>query len=272
MLNDTLPRAIPLKVMLGLYLSMDVLFGFLFQFVGVGFMIAGNDAADFKSLMYFRASDPLTSGVLTEKVESGARHSEKRGSSYYMYEYHYKYAVGSKSYQGMSFARENRMTSGTEIQVAYVPEKPEMSRIAGMTSAPFISTGFCMGIPGAVVALIGIAWFFGGFWKTTRTILLLRNGLLTNGIVTGRIATNTTIGGKRVYKIHFQFTHEDGRTCTGCVTTHETEQLEEEQVERVIYNAKMPSKATLVDALPKKYSLVRALIFTKVSGDVSTSH
>ena len=251
--NNTLPRAIPLKVILGLYMSVTVLLGVVFQFTGLGFMFAGNDAADFKTLIHFRANDPVTTGVLIEKSKSSDYYSKKKnGPRYYMYIFRYSYAVGLTSYQGVSHAKENDMTSGEIVEVAYVPEKPEMSRIVGMTAGPFVKAGVSMALAGVAIAVFGSTWGFIGFRKTRRNIELVRNGLLATGIVTGRIATIMSFNHKRVYNIHFQFNHEDGRTCTGSIKTLAVEQLGEEQDERVLYDPAKPTNATLVDALPLK--------------------
>ena len=251
--NNTLPRPIPLMVILSLYVSVTVLFGVVFQLTGLGFMIAGDSAADFKTLIHFRATDPVTTGVLITKSKSGDKYTKKNGNRWYpMYKFQYSYAVGLTSYQGLSHAKENDMTSGEIIEVAFVPGKPEMSRIVGMTAGPFVGSGVYMALAGVAIAVFGSTWGFIGFRKTRRNIALVRNGLLTTGIVTGRIATIMSFNHKRVYKIHFQFNHEDGRTCTGWIKTLAVEQLGEEQDERVLYDPAKPTNATLVDALPLK--------------------
>ena len=109
-----------------------------------------------------------------------------------------------------------------------------------------------MALVGVAMAVFGSTYTFLRFRHTKRNIELVRNGLLTTGIVTGRIATVMSFNHKRVYKIHFQFNHEDGRTCTGWIKTLTVEHLGEEQDERVLYDPANPTNATLVDALPVK--------------------
>ncbi|MEJ7807086.1 MAG: DUF3592 domain-containing protein [Telluria sp.] len=251
------PRALPVRAKLALYGNFAALFGLSFLVGGAIFLTVAYHLTDFSSFIYFRDNDPVTTGVLIEKSQSSATVTSRRGGGYYLYQYRYTYQVGTASYHGTSYAKENDWKSGAPLTVAYVPNKPELSRIKGMTSAPIVVAGLGLGIAAGAMAMIGfVSACFGVFWAR-KYIRLVRNGLLATGVVTGKIATNTTTNGKRDYKIHFQFTHQDGRTCTATVTTNEIEQLEEGRDEKVLYLPSKPSNAVLVDTLPLK---VRTLV------------
>ena len=245
------PRTLPLLARVKLYWNAGVTGGLFALTMGIVFTVVANHMADYKSVIYFSDGDPTTTGILLEQKKSGDRHSERRsGDSYDMHIYEYTYEVGNTSYEGRSYARENGWKSGDKVTVAYVPKKPWMSRIEGMTAGPFVGSGIALGSVSAFIALIGITLIYFGRRWASKLIYLVRYGELASGAVTGIIPTEAVTNGKPDYEIIFQFEHHDGSSCTGAVTTNEISRLEVGQQVKILYDALDPAKAALVDVLP----------------------
>ena len=252
-----LPRVLPARVKLLLYGNFAAVFGLVSLVAGTIFLILAYYLTDFASLMYFKDGDPTTTGVLLEKSQSGAKATGRKARGYYLYRYRYTYVVDEVSYHGLSYAKENNLESGAAVSVAYVPDKPALSRVAGMTSAPFIGAGIAVGIVAAAIAMLGMVSMCFGIHQARRCSRLVRNGRLATGIVTGKTAASTKTDGRQDYVIHVQFAHHDGRTHTASVTTNEIAMLGEGRDAKIVYEAPNPANALLVDSLPQK---VRALV------------
>ena len=62
-----------------------------------------------------------------------------------------------------------------------------------------------------------------------------------------------------MYDIDFVFTLPDGQSCRATIRTHKIDELEDQQRERIVYDASNPTHAVLVDSLPLS---LRALVAT----------
>ncbi|WP_426208869.1 DUF3592 domain-containing protein [Massilia sp. TWP1-3-3] len=246
-----LPREVPLRVRLNLYVrSIMNIVGFSLFLFGAVFVAVAQSMADFGSTMQFRDSDPVTMGQLVDKRQTGNRSGGRRG--FYVFKYKFAYVAGSSRYTGVSYAKDIGLMAGSAIPVAYVPGNPGVARIKGMSSGPFVKVGIWLALGAAAICVTGLGILFFGMKKAWQFSFLVRKGVLTTGTVTGKVSTGWTVNGKNEFHVQFQFKHQDGRICTGSVKEHETDLLEDQQLEPVLYDAAKPSNAILVDGLPRQ--------------------
>lgn len=78
--------------------------------------------------------------------------------------------------------------------------------------------------------------------------LLLRLHLIFGG-------TNMRVNDQTVYKLRFDFQASDGCSHTVDVRTHETERVEDEPVEKVVYDPFGPESAVVLDSLPGSFTV-----------------
>lgn len=203
--------------------------------------------ANFGSTIQFSDTDRVIMGVLVSKEQTKNYSGGRRG--YYIFRYDFQYVVSAARYDGTSYGRDVGVITGMQVPVAYVPDNPKLARIKGMSSGPFIRTGFWLQVGATLVTVAGSACLFSGLRKARKDSFLLANGVLTTGTVIGKVCTGVTIDGKTEYEVQFQFKHQKGQTCLAPVKTCELDLLAT-PLKRVIYNATNPSNATLVELLP----------------------
>ncbi|WP_426208867.1 DUF3592 domain-containing protein [Massilia sp. TWP1-3-3] len=252
MSEPALPRSVPFGVRIRLLNTISVGVALLLLVVGIMFLVVADSMADFKSVFYFTDSDPLTTAVLLSKTKSGASVGS-RNNGYYLYDYKYAYTVGAVDHRSKSMAAYNDLNPGDHVTVAYVADKPELSRIQGMTAAPFVTGGIWLGgvllgvtLAGLVMAYFAIKWI-------VKNIHLVRHGVLTTGSLVGKQITSTQYNGRYMFAFRFQFTHRDGRVFTASATTEKIELLEGANgAARLLYDPKDPAQSVMLNLLPAR--------------------
>lgn len=257
MTSAVLPRDIPQRARVRLHLhSTYTMIGagmFLFALLT---MLFADHLANFRSTIQFRDGDPITSGTLISKTQTGAQ-SIMGDDSYYVYRHQYSYRVGGMNHAGTSFSRDTGLMPGKPVEVAYVPDSPAVSRIKGMGAGVFVSLGLWTAFGANAMAVAGLAILFAGMKNARNYLYLARNGVLTTGTVTGKTETNTQINDQQQYDVHFSFKLPDGFACRATIRTHHIEELEDDRREQILYDASNPSNAVLVDSLPQA---IRSLV------------
>jgi hypothetical protein len=252
MSSATRPRDIALRVRITLHLrSVLCIIGASFLVAGLLAMAFADHLANFRQTIQFRDTDPSTIGILISKQKSTARSGGRR-NGFVVYEHTYFYQVGSTNYEGVSYARDEGLTSGNPVEVAYVPGNPGSSRIKGMGAGVFVRVGMWFAFAANIMLVVGLAFLVAGLKKVGNTIHLARNGVRTTAKVTHKTATNTQINGKQEYDIHFGFTLADGSSCTTSIRAHQIEALLDDHHEPILYDANNPAHAVMVDALPQE--------------------
>jgi hypothetical protein len=149
-------------------------------------------------------------------------------------------------YSGVSYTTSFAFAEGQNVQVEYQAATPATSRIRGTRVSPF-GRGIMIML---LFPLIGVLLLAGGLRLGIRGLRLLRSGAMAQGTLVSKQRTNTRINEQMVYKLTFDFVDATGSHYQTSAKTHRPETLEDESMERVLYDPGNPSYAVLFDNLP----------------------
>ncbi len=219
-------------------------------FVGFGGMFCWFFAmnADF-SFVTFRGEVTRIAGEITgiEKTKASEGGSKTRSGTP-VYANHYAYSIAGQRFNGVSYETGSSRSVGEKVPVEYLAHNPEASRIEGMRRAmfgPLVSLVVIFPLVGAVIA---IASMLAGRKRNA----LLRNGIVANGKLIEKRATNMQVNKQPVYALTFEFTARDGQRHKVTTNTHDSRRLEDEALEPLLYDPANPSKAYLLDEIPAR--------------------
>lgn len=242
------PRHVPIlvrcRMLFGGFVNQ---FGWIFFGFGMIFVWIFGLNCDPMALVDFRGPLASEKGVITNAIETsmsegGGEHS--KGTPIYLFKY--KFEFEGTSYKGQSYKVGRGPGAGTKVTIEFPEGRPERSRIKGMRTAAFpIVVLFVFIFP-----IVGLCFMICGFlfgWKTAK---LLRIGEFGYGKLIDKKATGTEINSQRVYKFTFEFQTEAGETKQAIAKTHQTQKLEDNEWEPLLYDPVYPEKATLLDHLP----------------------
>jgi hypothetical protein len=159
--------------------------------------------------------------------------------------YSFRSADGS-SFTGASYQTGSYRDSGERVTVEYVPTDPTVSRIQGMrasSSGIFVVFVVIFPLVGLVLALVGMR-------KGLRARRLMSTGRLALGTLQHKEPTSTRVNNRVVYRYTFAFEAEGGGEYETVAKTHRYDRLEDEEKERIVYDPRNPSDATVLDELP----------------------
>lgn len=243
--NFDVPRTISIGLKISIFFKNPIaLIGTIFFLFGMIFPIVFGSMADFKSAFSFRDNDPVIRGAVIDKSATSSSENKQR-----IYDYKYQYSINGKTYYGHSFSTSYEKESGDTVNVLYVAKQPELSRIEGMRAAPF---GIWILAFTSIFPIIGLIFVIVSLRKAKSNIYLVKNGILTYGKVTRKEPTNTKVNNNTVYKVFFQYKSQDGNIQEAMNRSHLTYNLGDEENEPLVYDSQNPSKAVLLDTLPKK--------------------
>lgn len=237
------PRTVPLGVKLQALFGGFGMAGWLLLAVLSPFawLFAGN--ADVLSPLFFSTDVEVVNGRVTSVKETAASEGKRR-----VYEVAYDYRVpGGAHLSGKSYTTGSRHSAGEAVRVAYLPLKPELSRIEGARLAifgPAASVSLIFPAIGAILAGLGLR---AGLKK----VRLLAEGQFASAGFVKQEATNVRINGRPVLELTFEYKSADGAAQMFTQRTTQTAELTDERREQVLYLPEAPDRATLVDALPK---------------------
>lgn len=236
--------------------ALAVLFGGFFVQFGAGFFAFGmifwwvfGAQADVTSWYRFSGELQRTTGVAlacehTGITEGGGDHSP--GTPIYRIEYEYYELQGSTPITGICFATGMNPAPGQQVEIEYEPGNPAVSRIVGTRKSAIDAWGIFV----ALFPALGLIFMGLGLRGNLRAVRVLRTGKLARGKLVEKQATNTRINNRTVYRLTFEFQDEQGRIYRVSGKTHITELLEDEELERLLYDPNHPEGGVLVDALP----------------------
>jgi|TARA_Y100000310_G_scaffold341740_1_gene441864 hypothetical protein len=150
------------------------------------------------------------------------------------------------TYENVSFQIGFAYQEGQTVTVRYPSGYPQHAYIEGMKTAEFhMLFLLCLLIP------LGVALFIVlRIKRGLKDLHLLTHGIMTGGKLIEKKATGTEINDQMVYKLTFEFSDAIGKRYRHEVKTHVTEQLEDDEEERLFYLKDDPNRATMVDDLP----------------------
>ncbi len=189
------------------------------------------------------ASAATTDGRVTA---TGETRSSENDSRIHSVDYSYQVPAGPPL-SGRSYVTGDPPAVGAELKVEYVPSWPRFSRIVGMRKARFG--------PGAAIAVVfpALAAGFVAFslHAGRQTLRLLREGRVAQATFVSQQPTNTTINGRVVQELTFEYATPDRGRRTFTSSTTDPGELRDERRETILYLPEEPDTATAVDALPK---------------------
>ena len=236
-------RKIPIGIQLKIW------FGNVLTIIGLAFVLMGLPFSilffPFSSIFApsFDENDPVTSAIITESTPTNSSINKVT-----VYKYTYTYQINGKgNFNGYGYSTGNLYDVNTEISIYYKADKPELSKAKDLRTSEFGGelTFFVLVFP-----LIGLVMLFFSIRKAIKQIYILKIGELAEGKLLFKNPTNTKINNKTVYELTFEFKAKDGQIYQTIATTHQYHKLEDEQLEKLIYDPDMPINAVLLDALP----------------------
>lgn len=238
------PRRVPMSLVIAnLFNGMSQIGFFVFGF-GMVFAWTFGAMADL-SVLHFGT---LTSarGQITQVEQTGASENEQP-----VYANYYAFSLAGQRQTGVSYSTGEAGTVGAEVEVEYDESDPTWSRIAGMRRGHFGPLVLFV----LIFPAIGLAFVFFALRSGWRRSRLLRNGEFTMGRLVGKEPTNVTVNKRRVYELTFEFISRDGQRREAKARTTDTQRLEDEAQEPLLYDPDNPSVAYVLDELPQRPSI-----------------
>lgn len=237
------PRAVPILVRLAALVGgATAQFGWAFFGFGMVFVWVFFPAAEWESLVRFRGEMATVTGAVVACEETNCKENETR-----VYAIHYAFtAADGTERTGVSYATGSPRSRGDAVVVEHPKGDPSASRIQGLRRSTFnLWASFV-----AIFPLVGLAFIVVGLARGIKANRLLAHGNLARGVLRDKQPTNVTVNNRRVYRLTFAFTAEDGRTFEAVARTSETERLEDDPEERILYDPWNPRYAAMLDNLP----------------------
>ena len=239
------PRRVPLSLQVVNFFNGFSQIGWLVFGFGMIFFWIFTLNADF-SFATFRGSIATANGKVTNVESTGASENDVNVKAN-----HYEFSVAGQTYRGTAYSTGDEVTPGEEVTVEYDEDDPERSRIEGMRRAIFGPAVALVNI----FPLIGLGLLIPAMRTGLKRNRLLREGVLAQGKLIGREPTNMTINNRRVFELHFEFNARDGRRYTAKARTTNSERLEDEATEPLLYDPSDPTRAYVLDEAPARPEL-----------------
>jgi hypothetical protein len=238
------PAALRLKVIFG---TVEAQVAWAVLGVGMIFFWGFAMNADVASWYLFRGPLEKATAIIeafdkTSFSEGGSKHH--KGTP--VYAVRDRFSAEGTEYRGVSYQTGSAWEGRTRATVEYPRGRPRVSRIVGLRPTPLGP----MAASAAALPLVGLGIVVWTLRRGMRAVRLLRHGRPALAALKSRVATNASVNEKTVYKLTFEFVDADGVTHAHVVKTHQPEQLEDEEKERLLYDPSNPARAFAVDALP----------------------
>lgn len=239
------PRHLPAFTRLSILLGgIFVQLGFLFFGIG-GSIFSGMLSISYARYWLSDHGEPVPAQGNLLRVERTSTRVNKE----YLYAYCFEYKVEDKTFENCSYDywRDDLQQQGQPVRIMYRSKKPERAYIVGMEE---------MQMPGWAMLLLGIlpgtGLFFIAFGlaRNRRSLWLIVNGVFTRGKLVDKRATNMQINRQPVYAYAFEFEVERQGTITARCSTHQTQRVEDESQEIILYDPRNPHRNAVYDAIP----------------------
>ncbi|MDP9191319.1 MAG: DUF3592 domain-containing protein [Acidobacteriota bacterium] len=236
------PRHVPLSLQIVNFFNGFAQAGWLVFGFGMIFFWAFVTNADF-SFANFRGPHGTADGKVT-RVEGTSASINRRE----VQANHYEYSVAGDFFEGVSYSTGQSVSAGESVMIEYDDDDPARSRIAGQRRAMFGAGLIFVSLFPFIGLLILIPSTLSGI-KRNR---LLREGIVAPGTLKSKSRTNMRINNRLVYELIFEFTTRDGRRQEAKARTTDTDRLQDETEEPLLYDPTDPSRAYLLDEAPAR--------------------
>jgi len=149
-------------------------------------------------------------------------------------------------HEGRSYATGQAVSSGETLIIEYPEGKPQYARIKGMRRKMFSPIVLFV----VIFPLTGLIFILLSLRRSRRAIKLLKKGVLTEGELIAKEATNTKINNRTVYRMVFRYTDDIGNEYTRKEKTPATYLLQDQKKEKLLYLRSKPSYSIMLDSLP----------------------
>ena len=242
------PREVPLTI------SLKALLGGVLQQMGWGFFsfgmvfflvfaVSGGVFEEVQRDLAFRGDRAKASGKVVSVAETSIDVNEQD-----VVEFEVEYKVNGETFRNICYKTGWKHDEGAKVQVEYLSSDPSLGRIVDSRWAvtPWWLALLILIFPG-----VGLLMLLGGVKSGLANKKLLKFGHVAYGELVSKDATNTRINDRTVYELSFKFRADSsGRDHIAKTKTHETEKLEDEEQEPLLYLASCPDEAILFDNLP----------------------
>ncbi len=181
-------------------------------------------------------------GIIIDKSRTNSSINEQT-----VYAFDYEFTdKKSKTHRGIGYQHGTDAKPGDKINVNYDPTDPENSSAAGFRNASFSAWTLLFILPfmGVGVGLLTVS-----IVKGRKRIHLLKYGEPTQGILIKKYPTNTKINDQRVYELVFEF-DVNGKIYHAKARSHKPYRLEDEIMEKILYDKTDPTIAVVIDEMP----------------------
>ncbi len=238
------PRKVPwtlsLRVLLGDGLT---LFGWILYCFGMIFVLVFGRNLNVADLTSFHGNLSTVPGVVVEVEDTSMEVNEEEVVGWL-----FTYEVEGQRLEGFCYTNGWDHAEGKAVTVEFPTGQPTRARIVGsrLSEVPFWLLPV-IGIFPAVGLLCVVFGVRGGLKGQS----LLSRGVLARGRLQGKTPTNMTVNDQTVYELSFAFSPPGfSREFLCKARTHQTESLEDEAEEPLLYLESDPQRAVMLDSLP----------------------
>lgn len=222
-----------------LFGGFSVQFGSLFFWFGMIFTFIFVGQSELVYLFTIDGDWVETTGLVESIERTGVTVNDQP-----YYKFNFKFTVDGKELSGASMGPRGTIMEGESAAVEYTSLNTDRARIIGTTTKSFpVWTALVLIFP-----LIGFILMAIGFRENIKALKMLRVGVFTRGKKLSKTATNTIINNRRVYAFEFTFQVAKKPYIATCKTDL-TELVEDEELEKILYNPKNPSQNLVYDAM-----------------------
>ncbi|MBN2695593.1 DUF3592 domain-containing protein [bacterium] len=201
--------------------------GWIFIAFSIPFVFAFVLQSEVMTLIKFKGDIKETTGKLIKTEATSAKINKQ---SVFEYKFEFVDQNGSKQ-SGLSYGFYGERPQTDSVTVEYVSDNPTLSRIKGMKREIFdIWVLFVLIFP-----LIGFIFVIVSIVLGLKKISLIEKGYLYFGKLVKKQPTNMRVNNRTVYALTFQF-EADGSKEEVIAKTHETEELQDEPEEAILFN------------------------------------
>lgn len=168
-----------------------------------------------------------------------------------VYAVHFDYLVERElPHSGVSYSTGWAPQVGETVGVEYLVNRPEKARIEEMRLGMWGPAVLFVLIFPAIA--LGIAWFL--IRRALRTNRILRRGIRTDARLLAIGTTNTTVNGKPLRALHFEFKRRSGKPAEAEVRTLNARIFSEGETYPILYDPGAPAQALAIPLIELDYS------------------
>jgi len=225
-----------------------------FLFIGSIFFVVFSINSDFKCLYYFNNRLNNSTGTIDAVTETNFSFNDTK-----ILKYEYHFLANNKTKNGSSYSSKSTKQIGDIVNIEYVITKPSMSRIYGMTNAPY--SLYVFGIT-LLFPLFGLTLVWFDFKKLKKYNNILKDYLITRAELEFKEKTSIEINDQPLYKLKYIYKHLNKRYQNISSSSEPETHLNSELL---IYSKPHPNDSVLIKKLPIHFQEEIKKVFNTMS-------